>query len=89
VEAALAWAVREAATNVLRHSACRHCRFSVEDRAGHVHLEVVDNGRGANGFEPGNGLRGLSERVDFLGGRLSAGRLPAGGFRVEIEIPTR
>jgi signal transduction histidine kinase len=87
VEAALAWAVRETATNVLRHSACRRSRFTTEKRAGVVHLEVVDDGRGPERFEPGSGLRGLEERVSFLGGRLEAGRTAGGGFRVQVEIP--
>jgi len=87
VEAALAWAVREAATNVLRHSGGRRCRFSVEKRSDTVHLEVTDDGRGQAQSEPGSGLRGLEERVSFLGGRLAAGRMAGGSFRVRVEIP--
>jgi two-component system sensor histidine kinase DesK len=87
VEAALAWAVREAATNVLRHSRGRRCRFSVEAGSDTVRLEVTDDGPGPERFEPGSGLRGLEERVSFLGGRLAAGRMTGGGFRVRVEIP--
>jgi two-component system, NarL family, sensor histidine kinase DesK len=87
VEAALAWAVREAATNVLRHSGGRRCRFSVEDRDGAVHLEVTDDGPGPEQFQPGSGLRGLEERISFLGGRLAASRPAGGGFRVGVDIP--
>jgi len=87
VEAALAWAVREAATNVLRHSGGRRCRLSVEQRTDTVHLEVTDDGRGQEQFEPGSGLRGLEERVTFLGGRLEAGWMAGGGFLVRVEIP--
>jgi two-component system sensor histidine kinase DesK len=87
VEAALAWVVREAATNVLRHSACRRCRFSVERSSDGIHLEVTDDGRGPAEFEPGSGLRGLEERVSFLGGRFCAGAMADGGFRVQAEIP--
>jgi len=87
VETTLAWAVREAATNVLRHSACRRCRFSIERTAAGVRLEVTDDGRGAPAFEPGSGLRGLEERVSFLGGRLCAGPEAAGGFRLQVEVP--
>lgn len=88
VEAALAWAVREAATNVLRHSDGRRARFSVEAVSDTVHLEVTDDGRGPGQFEAGSGLRGLEERVSFLGGRLAAGRMPGGGFRVRVEMPS-
>jgi two-component system sensor histidine kinase DesK len=87
VEATLAWAVREAATNVLRHSGGRRCRISVRRSDGAIHLEVADDGRGPAEFEPGSGLRGLEERLAFLGGRLCAGRAPDGGFRVQVEIP--
>jgi len=87
VETALAWAVREAATNVLRHSGCRRCRFSIERRHDRFHLEVTDNGGGQDQFAPGSGLRGLEERVSFLGGRLSAGRMAGGGFRLQVEVP--
>lgn len=87
VEATLAWVVREAATNVLRHSACRRCRFSVERTGDGVHLEVTDDGPGADEFEPGSGLRGLEERVSFLGGRLCAGTMADCGFRIQVEIP--
>jgi two-component system sensor histidine kinase DesK len=89
VEATLAWAVREAATNVLRHSGGGHCRFSVARSDGAIRLEVADDGRGPAGFEPGSGLRGLEERVAFLGGRLLAGRAADGGFRVQVEVPGR
>jgi len=87
VEAALAWAVRETATNVLRHSGCRRCRFTVERRSGIIALEVTDDGSGPERFEPGSGLRGLEERVSFLGGGMQAGRMAGGGFRVHVEIP--
>jgi len=87
VETTLAWVVREAATNVLRHSACRRCRFSVGRTSDGVSLDVTDDGRGKPEFEPGSGLRGVQERVSFLGGRLCAGRMADGGFRVQVEIP--
>ena len=87
VEAALAWAVREAGTNVLRHSGCRRCRFSVESSGDSVHLEVTDDGRGPERFELGSGLRGLEERATFLGGRLTASRATGGGFQLRVDIP--
>jgi two-component system sensor histidine kinase DesK len=45
-EAALAWCLREAATNVIRHSGARNCRIRLTGHAGEVSLEVSDDGRG-------------------------------------------
>lgn len=92
-DAVLAWAVREAVTNVVRHSAAhsaaiRTCR--VGDEAA---IEVVDDGRAstsAGGPElGGTGLRGLRERLESVGGRLDAGPRPDGGYRLEAIVPVR
>ncbi len=63
----LAWALREAVTNVVRHSKASECTISL----GVDKLSVLDNGRGLDGRGPGNGIRGLSERVDGAGGSLT------------------
>ena len=66
VEAVLAWAVREGATNVIRHSGARHCEVRVRGGAGEVGIEILDDGRG-----PGEG-RGRS-RVGTPGGPPAMG----------------
>ncbi len=72
----LAWALREATTNVLRHAGARS--VSVELAPGLV--RVTDDGAGAAGHELGNGLRGLSERVRAAGGTLTlTSPAPGGG----------
>ena len=79
----LAWVLREAATNVVRHSAARHCTVEI----GSSTLSVTDDGRGIDGRPDGNGLRGLRERVSGAGGRLSVGPGPAGrGTTVRVEL---
>ena len=45
-EAVLAWCLREAVTNVIRHSRARHCRIRLTERPGELSLEVTDDGRG-------------------------------------------
>ena len=45
-EAVLAWCLREAVTNVIRHSRARHCRIRLSERMGELSLEVTDDGRG-------------------------------------------
>ncbi|WP_282795657.1 sensor histidine kinase [Streptomyces sp. CC224B] len=102
-EAALAWALREAVTNVVRHSGADHCAVTLHRRqtlAGPVlELAVEDDGVGpAPGFGHGNGLTGLTERLEAVGGvlevasgRRAAGRARAGGggggFRLTARVP--
>ncbi len=74
-EAVLAWCLREAVTNVIRHSRARRCRIRLADRAGELSLEVTDDGLGFVNQDPenarGSGLRGMSERLSVIGGHLS------------------
>jgi two-component system sensor histidine kinase DesK len=86
-EAALAWAVREGATNVLRHSKASRCTISIATQDGHVRLTVLDDGRGSETLDPGHGLRGLRERIEPLGGRLSTEDLASGGFQLTVDVP--
>jgi two-component system sensor histidine kinase DesK len=88
-EAVLAWAVREGATNVLRHSHANRCRFRFSRTATGASLEVLDDGVGAvnGGHGAGHGLTGLAERVSALQGRVLAGPAPSGGYRLAVEVP--
>ncbi|MET8455452.1 MULTISPECIES: sensor histidine kinase [Streptomyces] len=91
-EAALAWALREAVTNVVRHSGARRCVVGLLHRRtleGPVlELSVEDDGSGdpTAGHIPGNGLDGLTERLENAGGALEAGRV-RGGFRLVARVP--
>ena len=96
LEEVFAWAVREGATNVVRHG---HARTTVirtrrEDRT--VVLEIVNDGPSsagrervpsALGTETGSGLAGLAERAGAVGGRVEATAEPRGGFRLLVVIP--
>ena len=62
----MAWALREAVTNVIRHSGAKE----VEVTWGPTWLQVVDDGRGLRGRKEGSGLTGLRERVRQAGGRI-------------------
>ncbi|MET8005943.1 sensor histidine kinase [Nonomuraea glycinis] len=83
----LAWAVREGTTNVVRHAAARRCDLDVTYDGEQAMLVIVDDGRGAEPYEPGSGLKGLGERVRAAGGELAAGPEPAGGFGVRARVP--
>jgi signal transduction histidine kinase len=79
--------VQEALTNVLRHAAASAAtvRVAVEGQA--LDIEVRDDGTARNGAPPGTGLRGMTERAEALGGRIEAGGLPEGGWRVHAVLP--
>jgi two-component system sensor histidine kinase DesK len=85
-ETALALALREAVTNIVRHAHATRCtlRFAHED--GQRRLIVEDDGQHA-AVREGNGLRGMRERIESLGGRLSLER--EGGTRLRIDLPLR
>ncbi|MET9890829.1 sensor histidine kinase [Streptomyces sp. NPDC006465] len=90
-ESALAWALREAITNVVRHSGARRCVVTLVRRQtldGPVlELSVEDDGSGgSSGAAAGNGLTGLTERLDQAGGSLEAGRVRH-GFRLVARAP--
>jgi two-component system sensor histidine kinase DesK len=88
VAAVLAWAVREGATNAIRHSGARHAAITLRAREGGAELEIADDGRGAPPHDGGGyGLTGLRERVQSVGGTVEAGAGPGGGFRVTVRVP--
>jgi two-component system sensor histidine kinase DesK len=83
-ENVLALALREAVLNVVRHSHARRCRLRLSAANGVCNLEVYDDGRGATAIE-GNGLRGMRERVEALGGALN--KQLERGTLVRITLP--
>ncbi|MFY9848547.1 MAG: ATP-binding protein, partial [Trebonia sp.] len=100
-EAALAWCLREAVTNVIRHSGAKNCfiRLSRHDETQTLSLQVRDDGRGCPGGEAadpdrpaeipagaGTGLHGMSERLCAVGGGLEL-RPGAQGFCLVATVP--
>ncbi|MER5433350.1 histidine kinase [Streptomyces sp. NPDC002588] len=88
--ALLGWVVREAVTNVVRHSGATRCEITVAGRAEQVRLTVTDNGTGGADCSPrsgGTGLTGLRERLAAAGGSLAAGPGQRGGFTVTAQLP--
>ncbi|MGY1702420.1 sensor histidine kinase [Geodermatophilus sp. SYSU D00766] len=88
VDTALGWVVREATTNVLRHSGARSVAVALTDDGTQAVLTVTDDGRGPAGDTgPGSGLTGLAERVGALGGALTGGAGRAGGYELRAVLP--
>ena len=89
-ETALSLALREAVTNIVRHARATTCQLSfiTEDRL--RRLVVEDNGKETI-LREGNGLRGMRERIESLGGNLSFEHGPERnhGTRLLIELPLR
>ncbi|HEX5497452.1 MAG TPA: sensor histidine kinase [Mycobacteriales bacterium] len=79
------WVVREAVTNVVRHSTARTCTIRVWASG----VEIHDDGAVADASRPGvgSGLAGLAERVHGADGRLAAGPVADGGFRLRVGLP--
>lgn len=95
-ENALALALREGVTNVLRHAGADRCRIAWRQGASpdggrEVRLEVEDDGKGlGKRFAEGSGLAGMRERVEALGGTVcreaaAEGRRP--GTRLVVRLP--
>jgi two-component system sensor histidine kinase DesK len=90
VESVLAWAVREGATNVIRHSGARNATITITPASAGAKVEITDDGGGASGANgAGHGLDGLLERARSVGGGLEAGADPEGGFRLRVTVPAR
>ncbi|MEU4234130.1 histidine kinase [Nonomuraea sp. NPDC026600] len=81
----LAWAVREGATNVLKHSTATRCAIVIDGGV----LEMRNDGVPATGGMDGagSGLRGLAERMAAAGGSFSAAPTPAGEFLLRAAVP--
>ena len=85
-ESVLSLAVREAVTNVVRHAQARTCRLRLEQQNGSCRLEIHDDGCGTSNGE-GNGLRGMRERVEMLGGTLD--RSTQAGTTLTVTLPLK
>jgi two-component system sensor histidine kinase DesK len=86
VDAVLGWVVREATTNVLRHSRAESVSVELATDGRHTRLTVTDDGVGSDA-PAGAGLSGLAERLEALGGRLDCGPAAGRGFRLVADVP--
>lgn len=92
VEQALALAVRESVTNVIRHAHAHRVEVELGVDQGGVRLSIADDGRGGAPSDPraarsGNGLCGMRERLAAIGGTLEVESAAASGTRLTMRVP--
>jgi len=87
VEAAAYYVVAEALTNVAKYACATGVSIGVERTNGKARIEVRDDGVGGALPGRGTGLRGLADRVEALGGRLTVESPLGAGTTLRAEIP--
>jgi PAS domain S-box-containing protein len=87
VEAAAYYLIAEALTNVTKYAQASRVSVRVKPRDGSVVVEVSDDGIGGADRANGSGLRGLTDRVEALGGKLEVVSPPGAGTSLRAEIP--
>lgn len=78
-------AAQEIMTNTVKHSDAAELSVKITRADGTLHLLGQNDGSVTNTYTPGNGLRGLEERIQLLRGTFTV--VPRDGFRVEISLP--
>jgi signal transduction histidine kinase len=87
VEGAAYFVASEALANAAKHSHASEVRLAASHKDGVLVLEVTDDGIGGAAAGGGSGLRGLADRVEALGGRLTVSSPPGRGTTLRVEIP--
>ncbi len=87
IEGAAYFVASEALTNAAKHSHASEVTLIASHKNGVLMLEVADDGIGGAAPEGGSGLRGLADRVEALGGRLTVSSPPGRGTTIRAEIP--
>ncbi len=80
-------AVKECATNALRHGHASQGDILIQEHGGQLRLAFTDNGSGAADFQPGSGLSIMEERIQSVGGTLEIETAQGEGFTVSVKIP--
>jgi two-component system sensor histidine kinase DesK len=87
-ETTFAFVLREACTNVVRHARASKVQVRLWIGPDRAEFSVCDDGRGGvDAAVPGNGLRGLRERVEQLDGSVRLQSARQSGTRLEVSIP--
>jgi hypothetical protein len=87
VEATIFFVCSEALANVTKHAGVATVRLDVAERDGRLVAEIRDDGAGGADAAAGSGLRGLTDRVEALGGTLAVVSARGAGTTVRAEVP--
>jgi signal transduction histidine kinase len=87
VEAAAYYVVAESLANIGKHASASRVHVTVARANGTARVLIADDGVGGADPVNGSGLRGLTDRVEALGGTFSVDSPPGRGTRIEVEIP--
>ena len=80
-------AVQEGLTNAVRHSQAQNLWVVLRREAGALRLDIRDDGRGSGDLRAGNGLCGMRERLESVGGGLDIRRTDTGGVHLHAWLP--
>ena len=87
IEAGVYFLCAEALANAAKHAEATSVRIGVSQSSARLRVAIADDGVGGADPARGTGLRGLADRIEALGGRLSVESLPHQGTRLLAEIP--
>jgi signal transduction histidine kinase len=81
--------LQESITNVIRHAGLTRVTVAIDHGTDVLEVRVIDDGASAaaTAAAPGRGIAGMRERCGLLGGELTAGPRPGGGFEVKARLP--
>ncbi len=88
-ENVLSMCIKEAVTNVVKHSGATFCRIGIEPSRTDLVIKVADNGRGIKPSSPenkGHGLQGMRERLEFVNGSMEI--VQNSGTTIVVKVPT-
>lgn len=84
---ALVRCAQEVVTNAVKHASAENLWITLTARDGSVELSARDDGKGTSDLTPGNGLAGMRERLERVGGELTLETRAGDGFRLRARIP--
>lgn len=86
IENVFSMCLKESVTNIVKHSSATECMIILTESHKDIFLKISDNGTGTPGFNYGNGLQGMKERLQFVNGE-SHFHSSDSGFEVNITVP--